>query len=363
MESKYLLALRDVPLIGDIGAKKLLRHFHSASAIFEASGKALVASQCLQHPQIQSLRNYKADEKKIEQELSYLDTHQIRLLSILDKDYPIRLQECNDAPSMLFFQGNCDLNATKTIAIIGTRNNTHYGLETAQKIIEDLATTNPLIISGLADGIDGIAHKKATEIGLATVGVLGHGLDTMYPTKHRTLAKTMIGNGGLLTEYPTKTIPDKQNFPMRNRIVAGMSDIILVIESSETGGAIITAKIGSSYDREICAIPGRITDKMSLGCNMLVRKNIAHAVSSADDILELMNWDKRKKKKAQSEMFLDLNAEEEVILKILEKETPLHFDTLLTETQWSYSSLSNILLSLELKNLVRALPGKKYDIH
>jgi len=362
---KYLLALKNIPTIGDVTARKLLLYFQSAQTIFEASPKELQKANCLQKNQLTAFQGAALQLDSLEKELAYVEKHNVQVLSVLDAKYPQRLLECNDAPPMLFFQGNCDLNALKTVAIIGTRNHTTYGLETTQKIVEGLTGSGVLIISGLADGIDGIAHKQALNCGIPTLGVLAHGLDIMYPTKHKSLAKNMLDNGGLLTEYKTQTIPDRQNFPMRNRIVAGMSDLIVVIESSETGGAMITAKLGNGYNREVAAVPGRITDAASAGCNYLLRKNMAHTITSAEDILELMNWSTgvSKSKPPQMELFLELTTEEELLITLLKNKGALHFDNLLLETQWTFSLLSNILLGLELKGVVRSIPGKKYDLY
>lgn len=350
--------------LGVRGVNRLLEIYQLPSAIIHAVPNDLAQHQFVNKQLIRALHNLKPDRSIIAQELDFCQKHNIEIIPRYSEAYPRRLLAVEDAPSMLFFKGAVPLNFDKTVAVIGTRSNTDYGKRATKEIIEVLQQQHVGIISGLAAGIDGIAHKHALDCGLQTVGVLGHGLDTIYPAHHRVLAQEMVKQGGLITEFPSGTVAHKTNFPMRNRIVAGLSDFILVVETREKGGAIITAQMGFNYNREVGALPGNIYDTCSKGCNMLIKSNVAHLVESGEDILKIMNWSGKENLKVnmQQEIFYEFSPEERLLVEVLKKERQLHFDELLIKTQLPYAQLSSILLHLEIQDIVASLPGKRYQL-
>lgn len=360
----YQIALSQTANIGDKLARVLLGHFGSAKAIFMAKAKELEQLDKFGSLRINSIKKA-IDQHKIEQEVNFVQKHNIQVLFLNDKNYPKRLKECGDAPILLYYKGNANLNAAKVISIIGTRLNTDYGLRCTETLIEGLKTQDDvLIVSGLASGIDGIAHKKSLMNGIPTVGVVAHGLDRMYPAQHKGLAKEMIANGGLLTEFPMNTIADKQNFPIRNRIVAGMADVTVVVETDEKGGSMITAKLATSYNRDVAAFPGRIIDQKSRGCNYLIKTNIAQMISNAEDLADLMNWESSENKIVfQQKLFSTLSKEELTITEVLGDTEGIHVDELQLKTSISNSKLAALLLSLELEGVVKSLPGKRYRLN
>ena len=249
-------------------------------------------------------------------------------------------------------------------AVVGTRKNTDYGLKLTEELIDGLSAVEGLtVMSGLALGIDAIAHKRCVAKGIPNVGVLGHGLDNVYPFTNKPLAMQMLENGGLLTEFPSGTLPDRSNFPMRNRIVAGMSDVTVVVESHASGGALITAKLAAGYNREVAAFPGRVNDTRSAGCNDLIRINLAALITGADDLVQMMNWDGGKKKKAvQKQLFINLSQDEQKIIDLLQTKDNAHADELLYHTGLASNVLASTLLQLEMQGVVKAMPGKFYRI-
>jgi DNA processing protein len=264
---------------------------------------------------------------------------------------------------MLYTKGSVGLNPKKSVAIIGTRKNTDYGRQVTEDLVEGLKDLDITIISGLAHGIDAIAHRKALECGLPTFAVLAHGLDRIYPVAHKGLAKEIIGQGALITEHISGTNPDKQNFPMRNRIVAAMSDITIVVETDIKGGAMITAKLAASYNRDVAAFPGRATDSRSRGCNYLVKTNIAQLITGVEDLLEMMNWQRDIEKKAvQAKLFDNLSGEELQLVKTLQGRDAVHIDELMLKAGLNSSVLASLLLSLEFQNVIRSMPGKRYAL-
>jgi DNA processing protein len=263
----------------------------------------------------------------------------------------------------LYYRGNADLNHAKIISIIGTRNNTDYGKQVTEKLVADLAEENVLILSGLAFGIDAIAHKSALQYNLPTVGVLAHGLDTIYPSHHKSLAKEMLQAGGLLTEFTKNTKPDKHNFPRRNRIVAGMADATIVVETAVKGGSMITAELALNYNRDVFAFPGKTTDSKSAGCNYLIKQKHAVLLTDAQQLIETLGWQKKKAKpKSQKELFIELSADERTIIDILREKETIHIDELFLKSGLSSSSIAASMLSLELQNVIISLPGKMYKL-
>ncbi|MEJ7682267.1 MAG: DNA-processing protein DprA [Segetibacter sp.] len=302
----YQIALTLVPNIGPVQAKILTEHFANAEEIFKASKKELghiegigeVRAKC-----IKMFGNFSAAEKEIE----FVEKYKIQTLFLKDENYPKRLLNCYDSPTLLYYRGNADVNSSKVISIIGTRNNTDYGRQQTEQLIYELQNLQVLIVSGLAYGIDAIAHKAAVQNNLPTIGVLAHGFDIIYPSAHAGLAKQMLQNGGLLTEFKKETLPDKHNFPRRNRIVAGMSDATIVIETAVKGGSMITAELANGYNRDVFAFPGKVTDSKSAGCNHLIKNNKAILLTDAAHLIEMLGWNTKKAKpKKQKELFISL---------------------------------------------------------
>jgi DNA processing protein len=361
-ELLYHIALTLVPNIGNIHAKALINHFGSASSVFSAKKKELDHLEGVGPIRAKSIIEF-TDFNRVEEELAFIEKYKIKALLPPDKDYPHRLLNCYDSPSVLYYRGTADLNNLKILGIVGTRNNNEYGRSICEKIIEDLNDETILIVSGLAFGIDTIAHKAALKNNMETVGVVGHGLDQIYPSQNKSLAKQMTEKGGILTEFVSKTKPDKQNFPIRNRLVAGMCDAIVVVESGIKGGSLITAELANGYNKEVFAIPGRTTDTKSAGCNYLIKTNKAALITSAADILENMGWGVRKKSAVnQRQLFIELTNEEKIIVDILNGTEQVHIDELYLKSNLSSSTVSAALLTLEMQGIVCSLPGKLYNM-
>lgn len=360
---QYQIALTLIPNIGDIHAKALVNHFGNAEDIFKARKKELEEIEGIGWVRAKSIKDF-IGFKTAEEEIAFIEKYKITPLFITDKNYPQRLLNCYDSPVMLYYRGNAELNRSKIVAIVGTRNNNEYGKTVCEKLVEDLAGENILIVSGLAFGIDSIAHKTALKNDLETVAVLAHGLDRIYPAQNKSLAKEMIEQGGLLTDFRSNTNPDKQNFPKRNRIVAGISDAIVVVESSIKGGSLITAELANSYNKDVFAIPGRTNDSKSEGCNYLIKHNKACLITSANDILENMGWKEFKKPtaKKQRELFIELTNDERIIVNILQLQEQVHIDELYIKSGLSSSAVAAALLTLEMQNIISSLPGKMYKI-
>lgn len=356
--------LLQLPGIGHCTINKLLDTFQLPSAIRKAGKKELTRHAFVTEKVLYSLLRYNENYEFIDRELEFCSREHIRVIPRYDAAYPQRLKATEDGPSLLFYKGNASLNPSRTVAVIGTRNHTAYGMQTVKDIMKVLAEQEITILSGLASGIDGLAHHYALQQGLPTIGVLGHGLDTLYPVQHTALAGKMIMNGGLLTEFPSGTAALKPHFPLRNRIVAGLSDFILVVETKAKGGAMITARLGFSYSREIGAVPGNANQESSKGCNLLIKSDIAHLIENGNDILDIMNWSvtSTEKQVIQKALFPELTVPEQSVVTQLQKTKQLHFDELLLQTQLSYAQLSSILLNLEMQDILVSLPGKRYQL-
>lgn len=359
----YKLALTTIPNIGAVQAKILLQHYDVAD-IFKARKSDLEKIEGIGTIRATSIRNFKNFEKA-EEELRFIEKFRITPLFITDDDYPKRLLNCYDSPTLLYYKGTADLNASKIIAVIGTRTHTDYSKKIIDKFIQELSVQNVLVASGMAFGVDAIAHKAAIKNNLPTVGVLGHGLDQIYPQDHSGLAKDMLKNGGgLLTEFRSKTKPDKHNFPTRNRIVAGMSDATIVIESGLKGGSMVTAELANGYNKDVFAFPGKITDSKSAGCNYLIKSNKAMLLTDAQELIEMMGWEERKKSKlkSQKEIFIELSKDEKIIIEILKEKDSAHIDEVNLRSGLSSSAIAAAILNLELQNIVLGLPGKMYRL-
>lgn len=358
----YEIALTLVPGIGYVNGKKLVAYCGGAEAVFCEKKKAIIKINGITENVVNGIFS-KDVMLRAEEEMRFVEKNGIKPFFYLDIDYPKRLQHCHDSPMMLYYKGNADFNVEKVIGVVGTRNITDYGRYYTERIVEELASDNVLVISGLAYGVDAAAHRAALKYDLATVGVLGHGMQTIYPAENRNLSQKMIEKGGVLTEFVSGTKPDRENFPKRNRIVAGMVDCLVVVESALKGGAVITAEIANSYDREVFALPGRIGDIYSEGCNHLIKTNKANILTSATDIRYIMRWDVDTKVVAkQMRMFRDFSDDEKKVMNVFEKSNVVHLDDIIVGTDLSPSKIASILLSLEFDGVLTALPGKRYQI-
>ncbi len=358
----YQVALSCVPHIGPVQAKALLQYYGTAEAIFKARRKELEKLDGIGPVRADSIKSF-TQFSRCENELTFMEKFRIQPIPIYSNAYPKRLRNCYDCPPLLYYRGNADLNAEKIISVVGTRNLTEYGRAVCEQLITDLSGEKVLVLSGLALGIDTIAHRTALKCGLSTVGVLGHGLDRIYPYSNRGLARQMSEAGGLLSEFPSETNPDKQNFPRRNRIVAGMSDCVIVIETGMKGGSLITAELGNNYNRDVFALPGRVTDARSEGCHYLIRSTKAALVCNASDILEAMNWKPVQKPAAlQRSLFVELSEDERLLTQILQQQEMVQIDDLYFKSGLSSSAVAAALLSLEMQGLVQCLPGKQFRL-
>jgi DNA processing protein len=362
-ELLHQLALTLVPNIGDVQAKILIQHFGEVTAIFKAKTSVLEKIEGIGAVRAKSIKEFD-DFHLAEKELEFIEKYNIKTFFLTDKDYPKRLLNCYDSPTLLFYKGPADLNASKIVAIVGTRTNTEYGKQFTEKLVKDLSEQNITIISGLAFGIDAMAHKAAIKNNLPTVGVVGHGLDKIYPSDHAGLAKEMIKNGGgILSEFFSGTKPDKHNFPLRNRIVAGISDATVLVETNIKGGSMITGNLANAYNRDVFAVPGRTTDTKSSGCNHLIKYNKAILLTDAEEILEVMGWKERKTKtKKQKELFIELSQEEKQVVQLLQEKEMVSIDEINLGSGLSSSTIAAAILNLELQNVIASLPGKLYKL-
>jgi DNA processing protein len=364
-ELLYQVALTFIPNIGPVQAKILLQQC-DAEEIFHAKKTYLEKIEGIGPVRAASIAAFK-DFSMAEEEIKFIEKYKIKTLFLTDKDYPQRLLNCYDSPTLLYYKGEAGLNASKMIAIIGTRSHTDYAKQVTEKLMKDLAAQNVTIVSGLAFGVDAIAHKASIKNNLPTIGVLGHGLDQIYPSEHAGLAKDMIRyGGGLLTEFRSKTKPDKHHFPTRNRIVAGMCDATIVIETGIKGGSMITAELANSYNKDVFAFPGKVTDTKSAGCNYLIKNNKAMLLTDAAELIQVMGWEDRKsqktKPKSQKQLFIELTPDEKVIVAILSEKETAHIDEINLKSGLSSSAVAAAILNLELQNVVVSLPGKLYRL-
>lgn len=357
----YLLALAKIDSIGPITAKSLIGYCGSAEEVFRTKAHRLLKIPGVGEAGARAIAN--ADpEKLIQPDWDWLDTCPVRMISYLDPSYPQRLKQIPESPILLFYRGSANLNPRRAIAIVGTRKPSPYGVTMTQRILDELIDYQPTVISGLAFGIDATAHRRALDLGFPTIGVLGHGLDTLYPAAHRKLASTMeLKGGGLLTEFPIQSRIDKEHFPMRNRIIAAMAEAVVVIESKERGGSIITAEFGNAYHRDVFALPGRTTDPLSLGCNALIKQHKAALVESGQDIAFQMGWsDDESGPSRQMNLFQALEPDEEAIYDILRNNPQADIDQLAYLSGLGSSSLATVILQLEFKGILKSTPGKRF---
>lgn len=366
-EQLYSIALTMIPGVGHIGAKRLVDGMGSATDVFRLRNELPDRLPGVSRRIVEALDAPRAIERARE-ELAFVQKKQIRCLTLADEAYPSRLRECEDAPVVLFFRGNADLNALRIVSVVGTRRTTDYGLQTCATFLRELKELCPdvLVVSGLAYGIDIQAHREALANSLPTVGVLAHGLDRIYPSVHRKTAVEMLAQGGLLTEFLSGTMPDRYNFISRNRIVAGMSDAVVVVESAEKGGSLITAGLAGSYNRDCFAFPGRAGDTSSRGCNLLIRENKASLLLSAEELVTDMGWMEKtapvKGECVQRSLFLNLSDEEQLVVRLLEQQGDLQINTLVVAANIPVHRMNAILFELEMKGVVRVLAGGVYQL-
>lgn len=360
-ELYYRLAFNRMEHYGVATKKKMLRFAGSATAVFNnpESWKMKLSnrSKKVAEPTL------KLDLKReVEKELNIMEKHGIKLCHYLDSDYPYRMKLCSDSPVCFYYKGASIFNQPQFLAIVGTRSASEYGRNCVKKILTELRDTQIVTVSGLAYGIDTEAHQRSLENGLRTIAVLGSGLGNVYPATNQRLAQQIVENGGvLLSEFPYDTIPDRLNFPRRNRIIAGMSDAVLVAETADKGGSMITAYIANSYNRDIFAIPGSIFSERYQGCHELIRKNMAAIVTSGGQLMEMMNWE-RQAASVQTSLFVDITEEEQHVVDLL-RAGKVHLDALTEALEgFSPSKIAGLLLGLELKGVIVCKPGKVYGL-
>lgn len=360
----YLLVLKKVPGIGDIRARELLHKYGNPQEVY----KALLSNDLTFSLSIKNKITPLVLHKWLDKahfEIEVMQKEKIKYLYIGDNNYPNRLKHCEDAPIVLFYKGNISWNAPRSISIVGTRTATSYGLHFCRELISDLQVLDVQIVSGLAFGIDIQAHLAALDQGLETVACLAHGLHTTSPASHAKYAEEIQKNGGFVSEFPTDAIMDKKNFVRRNRIIAGLSQATVVVESPIRGGSLLTAGMANSYNREVFALPGRIDNNNSVGCNTLIKTNQARLIQSAADLVYILNWDLDKvslPKDTQIQLFVDLDPEEEELCNLLKDRRKESLDILAIEAAMSPQKVASLLLGLELKGVIRALPGKQFEL-
>lgn len=357
-----ILRLQKSKAIGDILAKKLIVNVGDALQIFKEKPATLAKINGIGNHVIKHL----FDDENIKlatQELAYIQKNNIAYSYFLEDDYPVHLQNCIDSPILLFKDGNINLKNKNIISIVGTRNLSSYGRDFCNNLIEELATYNPIIVSGFAYGADICAHKAAIKNNLQTIAVLAHGFEQIYPKVHKKYIHQVNENGGFLTEFWSEEQPLRENFLKRNRIVAGISKATIIIESAEKGGSLVTADIANSYNRDVFAVPGRTTDIYSKGCNSLIKNNKAHLLTNAKDIVKMLNWDiAENSKPIQKQLFLNLSENEQKIHDLLHEKGAQLLDVISLECNIPVFQLSSILLQMEMKGLLKPLPGKMFEL-
>ena len=358
----YALALQAVPNIGDISAKKLIQHCGSPEAVFKETKANLskidgIGTFTIKH--LEEAKHLKAAEK----ELSFMEKKGIEGLYFEDSNYPFKLKHCIDGPLVLFQKGDINWDHAPIISIVGTRKITTYGFAQCEKIIETLAVFNPIIVSGFAYGTDIAAHKAALKHQLQTVGCMAQGLQNTYPKAHLKYRSLIENQGGFVTDFWSTAVMDPSNFLRRNRLIAGLSEATIVIESAEKGGSLATAAMAFGYNREVFALPGRITDHQSQGCHNLIKTKNAHLISNPVDIPYILNWSlETPKKVVQKKLFVELDADEKIIFNYLKKESKSPLDGIAIACEMPTSKAAYLLLNLELKGVCRPLPGKEFEL-
>lgn len=363
LELESQIALTLIEGIGPITAKNLISHCGSASDVFKTKKSSLLKIPEVGQFTASAVCDFK-DFAKAEQELKFIEKHNIKTYFYASKNYPYRLKSVADSPVILYQLGNANLNSERIIGIVGTRMPSDYGRNFCENLVESLSGTNTLIISGMAYGIDVCAHKASIKNNLPTVGVLAHGLDRLYPPQHKKYARAMMKQaGGLITEFLSGTNPDRENFPKRNRIVAGLCDALVVVETATRGGSMITAELAWQYDRSLFALPGRHNDEKSAGCNFLIKTNRAEMIETTEDLIKSMGWDNDSKNIPQQRILpLDLSESETLLYNLFNKKKLMEIDELIKTSGLSSSQAALTLLDLEFKGFIKPLPGKRFQL-
>lgn len=357
-----ILRLQNIPNIGDITAKKLISNYGSASAIFKEKRNNLLKMDGIGTATLKGF----LDKEHIEaatSEFQFIKRNNISYSFFSDPSYPSYLKHCIDSPLLLFKRGNINLENRKIISVVGTRKITSYGIVFCEQFIAEIAPLNPIIVSGFAYGVDICIQRAAVKHGLQTIGCLAHGLNQIYPKVHAKYMPDIEKNGGFVTDFRSNSTPERNNFLKRNRIIAGMSEATIVIESAEKGGSLVTADIANSYNRDVFAVPGRAGDKFSLGCNNLIKQQKAHMLTSAADLVYLLDWnvEEKKSKTVQKQLFVELDSVEKSIYGYLQKEGKQVLDIIALECKLPVYKTSSTLLNMEMKGVIRPLPGKLFE--
>ncbi|MFV0289516.1 MAG: DNA-processing protein DprA [Mangrovibacterium sp.] len=361
LELAQLITLNRITGVGGQTIRALIAEFGSCDEIFNAKKHHFSKINGIGNKLAENISS-QLNLDRGKKELEFIQSKKINATSWYDSDFPKQLKACPDSPLLLFSKGITNWDSQRIVSIVGTRKATPYGFDCISQLIAEMAAKeNYTVVSGLAYGIDSIAHQACLKHNVPTWGVLAHGLDQIYPTKHRELAKEMLKQGALITEFTSGTAMVPNNFLSRNRIIAGLSSCTIVVESAEKGGSLVTAEIANSYNRDVFAFPGRVNDKYSIGCNLLIRNNKAHLIQELSNLEYIMNWQSSNKIPAQRQLFVELTADEELLHKYLSNE-PIFIDTLCQETQLSMSKTLSLLFSLEMKGVVRSLAGKMYAL-
>lgn len=358
----FALALQHVPNLGDTTAKKLIRKFEKPENIFKEKISNLIKIDGIGQTRIREL-NRLEHMKAAEDELKFIEKNDIGVHYFMNEDYPEKLKHCLDGPILLFSKGNINLKKKRIISVVGTRKITAHGMDFCENFIEDLSVLEPVIISGFAYGVDITAQRAAVKNGLQTIGCLAHGLNQIYPKTHKKYMKEIEENGGFFTDFWSTDSFDRNNFLKRNRVIAGISEATIVIESAEKGGALVTADIANSYDREVFAVPGRPSDKYSLGCNNLIKSQKAHALTSAADLAYILNWELDKRPEpVQKQLFIELEGDEKRLYSFLKSRGKTELDMLALNCNIPTFKTASLLLNMELKGAIRPLPGKMFEV-
>tara|TARA_R110002072_G_scaffold235697_10_gene393430 strand:+ start:2525 stop:3637 length:1113 start_codon:yes stop_codon:yes gene_type:complete len=360
----YTLVLQKVPNLGDASAKKLIQKAGSPEAVFKEKKSNLLKIDGIGTLKLKDLGS-KDFFALAEEEIQFIEENKIKTCFFKDEDYPEKLKHCIDGPILFFQRGNINLNKKRIISVVGTRKVTSYGSAFCEQLIEELAPLDPIIVSGFAYGVDITAHKAAIKNGLQTIACLAHGLDQIYPKTHKRYVKEVAHHGGFITEFWSSDDFDRTNFLKRNRIIAGISEATLVIESAEKGGSLVTAELANSYNRDVFAVPGRVNDSQSKGCNNLIKTQRAHLLTSAADLIYILNWqlDETRPKVIQKQLFVELNNDEKVIFNYLKENSKAHLDTIAYDCKMPIFKATTLLFDLELKGLVKQLPGKSFELN
>lgn len=361
-ELLYVLALQRAKGVGDIIAKKLISHCGSAKNVLKSKPSSIEKINGIGSYLLQNIFE-KANIIDAEKELKYIQNNKVAYFYFLDDNYPSRLKQCVDAPIILFKEGNFELEEQRIISIVGTRNITSYGRDFCENFIEELKPYNPIIVSGFAYGVDICAHRAAVKNNLTTIGVMAHGLEEVYPKSHKKYIADIHKNGGFLTDFWHNDVLVRENFLKRNRIVAGISEATIIVESADKGGSLVTADIANSYNRDVFAVPGRTTDTFSKGCNDLIKRNKAAVLTCATDLVEMLNWNMvtEQPKIIQKQLFVDLNDVEQTIYDFLFSNGKELLDIISLRCQLPIHQTTTVLFNLEMKGMIKPLPGKLYE--